>query len=502
VKTLNEAHLAAVDKMSRGTHRVSIFAVETPDVSTKGNAFMSRISINIEGNAALITGSGLDRVRAALTSQSRVITTRAGNVEARGHQHHHYFHELESGGLETALGLVPRLRQALAQEGIAVTTSGVTSPAPSALDYSLCDRTGFPLPIRQLSARLCTFNQGQVLYHNDGDSKQVLATLVRTYATRRILIVGKRRRELKGLAGFLTDATGVQVYSDHKAAFQHGCRKLVATSYQFAAANQDDWDVIVFMSPDAVLGRTSWQTALWLSRHVPMYCLRPIGLHLSHNEQLQLESVCGPVIFTTPGPRGQLADVNVHFTHGPAQCHQIADINRLTTPVERKRVLYWHNQERNQHLANIATALEQASLHKMWELGLFLQESHAYNLPSTIAILVQNIEHGTQLHAFLPHWTLITNNNTPSTANRLIITQLAATHHEISSDALLIASGLPTDMNQLQFPRTLQNDACAATQHVIDLTDDFHPLALQDLKTRIITYLQAGWNVPARNPEY
>jgi hypothetical protein len=462
---------------------------------------MSRISIHIEGNAALITGSGLDCVRAALTSQTRVISTRAGNVEARGRQDHRYYQEIESGGLQTSLGLVPRLRQALAQEGIAVTTSGITRPAPSAVDYSFCDRTGFPLSIRQLSGRLCTFNQGQIRYHHGGDSKQILATLVRTYATRRILIVGKRRRELKGLAGFLTGATGVQVYSDHRAAFQHECRKLVATSYQFAAANQDDWDVIVFMSPDAVLDRTSWQTALWLSRRVPMYCLRPVGLILSHNEQLQLESVCGHVIFTTPGPRGQLADVQVHFTHGPAQCHQIADINRLTTPVERKRVLYWHNQERNQHLANIATALENASLHNLWDLGLFLHESHAYNLPPTIAILVQNIEHGTQLHALLPHWTLITNDIRPNTANRLIITQPAATRHEITSDALLIASGLPSDMNQLQFPQTLQNDAYAATQHVIDLTDDYHPLALQDHKTRITTYLQAGWNVPTRNPE-
>lgn len=438
---------------------------------------MPSLTINLNNNRATISGNPLCAVMQALTSTTRSFDVNGGNVDMFSTETHEYFERRTDGGIEAFIGLVPRVRRFLASRGLTARVEGFLAiPSPQQVDCALMDHQGFPMAIRMLSAALAANCYGQITYHHPADQRQILATIVRTFPAQRILLVGRTRHELRGLAGFLTRRTGIQVYSSRDAAFAHANSKLVATTFQYEAVNNDDWHIVVFLSPSAVSGPIARRTARRISAHCHLYCLRSANISLSHDEQLRLESICGPVIFTAKGPSGREAEVDVLLVPAP-----ITKLGTFTTALEGKRNLIWHNRRRNQAVAHLATAFVAGNISALWEHGVLLQEeekwcdSYFHTPTPTVTVLVQNREHATELHSLLPDWNILTNaSHAPTTLHKVIVTELAATKWEIHSQVLITATGSAVAWESILFPKAVYKEKMER-QLLVDLVEEVSP---------------------------
>lgn len=451
--------------------------------------------IELHPHFVTITGQHVQPVRRALTTTIKQFRLDSGNLSAAEPQQQFHFVD-QDGGIQIALGLVPRAIRSLREAGVGLQVTGSQlMPSEGAADYDFCERTGFRTGIRELSAVLCANYRGQIAFERPGDDRQVAATIIASYPTQRVLIVARRRRELRGLASWLTRSTGTRVFCDQQAAFQVEQRKLVVTTEVFGAANTDDWDVIVLLSPDAVLGNVSMATARRVTRFAQMYCLRPSTALLSQHEELLLESVAGPVVFTCPGHRGRLARVQLMLVDGPHK--PIAGQFTAGTPtVDLKRAFYWQNQHRNELVATLATAISNQDETALIPHVPALRQPQAAALDitqPTVSILVQNREHAAALHQLLPDWRIISNNDQHSPDDRCIVTELAAAQQYITSTFLINASG-----NELTehtcFPAASEDEQ-RPVQTLLDFTDDFHALAAARATSRLHAYRTANYDI-------
>lgn len=447
--------------------------------------------IQLELNAVVITGQDAEVVRGGLTSTVKQFRTQNGNLYALPPSEHPHYVCRDGGSIAVHACLLPRARQLLAAAGIEPVVAGC-KPIHQEPAWAVCEREGLPLPTRKLALALATNRCGQVSYHQADDARMALATLIQTYPAQRVLIVGRRRHELKGLARWLTRQTGTRVYTDYRAAFAVEQRKFIVTTAIFETANNDDWDVVVFLAPDAVLGKSSLPTAQRIARNAHTYCLRPAGAALSHHEELLLESAVGPVIYRLPGQRGELCSVQVLTVDGSHK--PIAGRYGSVTPaVELKRALYWHNTYRNQLVATVATAISSADVSTLTLHIPELRRTEINLHQPTVSILVQNREHALQLTELLPNWPLVCVNGTQLPQRQSIVTELAATKLDITSNFVINASGNELT-SQICFPAAL-DDVQGLAQYLLDFTDDFHTLAQARSQTRFAMYRAADFQV-------
>lgn len=450
--------------------------------------------IQLLQNTAVITGQEAALVRRGLTSSVKRFVPQNGSLSESVIVQHVHFEDLEAGGIEIPIGLAPRAEQVVRAAGLSPLVTGTyLRPVDLNPAIGLNPSQTLPTSIRSLSEAICTHGQGQITYDTAGHARDVLATIVSTFADQRILFVARRRRELKGLHNRLTRATGIRVYQDIYAASADPSGKLVVSSYRFASMRNpdDNWAAIVFLSPDAILGPTIIENAGWHANRSLMYCLRPAWTKLSQHEELQIEYFCGPVIHSYSGTQ-QKASVQVLMVDGSHR-PVAGSFSKETAAVELKRALYWQNQHRNELIATLATALCTGNLTSVIPHIPALRGPAPIELAlqqPTVSVLVQNREHALELQKLLPEWPIVS-----STSTRIpdvcIVTELAVSRLEMTSDVLINASG--NELGEISFPAQVQNQH--RVQTLLDFTDDFHAQAANRAAARVQAYQAANYDI-------
>jgi hypothetical protein len=136
------------------------------------------------------------------------------------------------------------------------------------------------------------------------------------------------------------------------------------------------------------------------------YALVRPGRQADRLAQLRLEAMAGPVIYRRRLRRHRVRVVLLPVTTCPPAG---------TTPLERKRLWYWHNADRNQAIANVAQAFAYLDWPYLHQAGLTMVDlaEHTYRNFCWVAVLVESPEHGRQLLPLLPGWTMLDNTPPP-----------------------------------------------------------------------------------------
>lgn len=131
----------------------------------------------------------------------------------------------------------------------------------------------------------------------------------------------------------------------------------------------------------------------------PLSAIHPI-------DALTLEAFFGPVVADLTRLEDTLTSVTVVWL--PAAAYPAG---RPSTSLDRKRDVFWKNAARNQLLAIVAAALGDGDQRALQSAGVDsikqLVQPRLDTDGLTVAIVVENREHGRQLLSHLPRWSLI-----------------------------------------------------------------------------------------------
>ena len=278
------------------------------------------VFIEIDGSIARLTALRTDLLRSRLTCDERVC--QVGGPE--GHQFRHRPYRLytidEEHRLITFAGLVPRLQGALEAAGSRVEITDVTTRAAPLL------------PDRQLLAStqdedkdyleaLTGSLRGQVVYHAAWQLGQLLLLARRAYPQARTLVVTQNRRQVRALAQRLRSHLPNQLSTAAGQGFDPGCRVLIITMQQFHQAmdDPDTFGLVLLVDADRIVRAAVSAEALGRMGQHRMYGFVRSDLRLSERERLELEAICGPVVYEVPGVFGRNAQVQVVFAEPPGR---------------------------------------------------------------------------------------------------------------------------------------------------------------------------------------
>jgi 2-polyprenyl-6-methoxyphenol hydroxylase-like FAD-dependent oxidoreductase len=180
----------------------------------------------------------------------------------------------------------------------------------------------------------------------------------------------------------------------------------------------------------------------------------------------------------------------------------------ITSPLERKRTLFWGNTIRNKTIAAIAQAFARGDLPALWQHGLLLHAPETIferfdNQPRT-AILVESAEHGRALSQLLPDWGLCTCAtdapvDRPWHGDRAIVTSVWAHKHRLRANVVIRADGTASSWSHQWGPHGDRPCYHSADNPlvIVDMHDDQDEQALSDTHRRLADYRRRGWDVPA-----
>ena len=423
----------------------------------------------------------------------------------RGHQFRHRPYRLytidEEYRLITFAGLVPRLKGALEAAGWRVEITDVTTRAAPLL------------PDRQLLASaqdedkdyleaLTGSLRGQVLYHAGWQLGQLLLLARRAYPQARTLIVTpNRRRPSPWRSGWdpvcRTSCLPRLARGSTRAAGSSSTRCSNSTR-RWTTPTRSAWSCSWTPTASSEPPCRRRPSVGWVSG--ACYGFVRSDQRLSQRERLELEAICGPVVYEVPGVFGRNARVQVVFAEPPW-----TPLPSTTTALAFKRKTIWHNRQRNEAVAGLALALAAGRDEDLRQRGI-LHPNGRLPVPNLggrrVVVLVETTEHGLALTELLPDWPLFTA-STASTGERLpdaglpqhsMITQVVASRlSHIPADVLIWAGGGQGFCDLRGFPPIAI--AGRGTVVVIDFADDGNEAAEADTRSRLRNYLRRGWEI-------
>jgi hypothetical protein len=355
-----------------------------------------------------------------------------------------------TGGIVTLAGLVPRIVDHLQASGYAVHVCDETVwlTLKAADDSRLAIAAGHPEDQHLLRA-VAASPRGQLLVRGEGDVARVIAAIGTLLPRARMLVVASTQREVQSVHRRLGRVADRPVTMDMAEAWRVANRLMVCTASLFTCASGDDWDVVIFCGAGAVLAQQSFRRALRLDDQL-RYAIVQSFQRLGPHARLQMEAACGPEIYRAGNPAAGAATVQVLFVPSPA-----SGIPTRGMYLAGKRLGIWCNDERNDVIAALATAIARGDTIALEQWGL-RPASIAPHLPrgnerASIVILVESTEHAQQLLGRLPGWEIkaavpqnIGTKDAPSlppVAGKSIVTVLYAEQHGIDADIVIRGDG-------------------------------------------------------------
>ncbi|MHB8956269.1 MAG: hypothetical protein ACYC4U_25070, partial [Pirellulaceae bacterium] len=296
----------------------------------------------------IVSGVREQDIADILTAHSQQTSSGGTHGYRQARQTHRYYEPGQRSEFYVAVGLVPRLVDQLQRRGWRVNVSDEVPPGP-------------------VSPR-----QGQVIVQNNEEALEALRDIRVMYAGQPVLVVARTTREEKWLHHTLRKTMEGIVTRDPDKAWESRHRTLFVNPGLFSCINPADWDVVVLWGADYILNAAIQEgtercreACLWHVAPPAMYCIHR-GETRSQREQLAVEQACGPVIYDTrPATHEIPATVHIlsYLAPGPA-------MQPAASVLERKRSRIWHNEPRNQRVADVAIAVAESNRQEMAALGL------------------------------------------------------------------------------------------------------------------------------------
>ena len=346
---------------------------------------------------------------------------------------------------------------------------------------------------------------------SQGEVVELIASICRLFPRARVMIaLNGTRKKLQSLRRQLVRAGAGEVYLLNAYPWPWAGGRLVCQLGHLNDADKSPdrlFDVVILPSALQALGAVYRGSLARLSRQ-RVYGFVPGHAALSPKARLDLQAMIGPFLPRAQDFRGAEAAVTVHWAQ-PPWSPPAGEVSAL----ERKRQAYWHNDARNAYVAAVAGALSESNREHLWKYGLMLVDDDASlsldgNLPA-VTVLVESTEHARELRLRLPGWDLVSGlpraeRMTPVTnpckvrplAKTLLTYVAAAKLTDIDSDVLLVAGGeWPTALRAFPPRNPARRQAL-----VIDLADDFDPLAKEAVRSRLRAYAARGWKAEGEPP--
>jgi hypothetical protein len=339
---------------------------------------------------------------------------------------------------------------------------------------------------------------------------RLVALLCRLFPDARVMIAlngsrAKLRRLRRRLQ--LAGAGRVDVLGHYGWPWRGG-RLVCSLAHLDASAKSPDSAFDVVVLPEALQALAPGHTAAltrWRCGHI--YGFVPVSAALSGRARLKLLALVGPVIHRAADPRGDPAEVVVHWCQ-PPWVPPAGDVAALA----RKRFAFWNNATRNDFIAAVARAFSACDEQALWACGLLLAGG---GTPLTsrpgVTVLVESAEHARALLQRLPGWEALDAVPTPPGArpafprdpfrlrplDRVIVTSLAAARLEVVDTDVLVRAGPECPLGLAGFPPRSMGPRRVL---LVDVADDCDGLARAAVCRRLRDYAARGWapvGVPA-----
>jgi hypothetical protein len=264
-----------------------------------------------------------------LGHQSREVTTKLYDLDSRGR-------------LVVMAGAVPGICRVLEQRGYRVTIQDHRQWPPR------CQQTNQGLleelndHEERLVEAITTNHLGQLLVRGQADLVRAVEIICRRWPEAIVLVPVATRQRVDELHHALGAPLRGAVSKAHGATWASDCNRIVCTYRSLETVQSDKIDVVIFTEPDSMLNQKVFRAVAGLPCEISRYAVVQADEQLDLASQVQLESLCGPILWQSPDPRGELAGVRVMVCESPYLPTIACD-----SALDRKRRAIWNNFPRN-----------------------------------------------------------------------------------------------------------------------------------------------------------
>jgi hypothetical protein len=295
------------------------------------------------------------------------------------------------------------------------------------------------------------------------------------------------------LRGQLRKAGGgnFELTGDYKWPFEGG--RLVCSLSNFDMHNGLDFDLVIFLEAVQALSPNHARAFARLD-YQRVYGFLSQDRPTSGTARLLLQAHFGPVLHRSHGPLGPPAAVRVLWVQPPSA----TDVGNVSS-LDRKRLGFWHSQERNDFVANLASSFAVGTETALSSAGIVLPDGWG-DWPGggpAVTVLVESAEHGRELLGRLPGWGLLSaltpdQEIDPYELRPLatkVITLVEASRLHVADTDVLVLAGPESPFELRAFPPGSR----AGGVLVVDVADDFDETARAAVRRRLETYGARGW---------
>jgi hypothetical protein len=313
-----------------------------------------RVRIDRRGHWASIHGSDVEAVLSPLLAvESWQFDIDADNHIVRRRATDHLFSRTEDGRLVFPAGLSDRVAAQLRRHGLLPVVVNHTLFPSVYASRRVLKSTKYTPDERELLVAAAGHLGGQMIVRSTASAVRTVALLCRLFRRKHVLVV------VPNNAAELETATRLRQYLSRKVSLcadseggSSSPHRLLVIDVQKLGSygpRSEDWEIVIFVDSQPALGKRALLSLLQMHQTVffGISSARPA----SHSNELLLEAIFGPVIWTQPNPRDSLRQVEVHFATPPST--PCPDIDN---PLARTRQTIWRNPKRNRAIADIATA--------------------------------------------------------------------------------------------------------------------------------------------------
>lgn len=334
------------------------------------------------------------------------------------------------------------------------------------------------------------------------------ALLCELFSHRHILIVVENKMAERKTASVLSTYLGRTVATTEtpELIWRGKQHVLVLDAQKFGAfvPRSEDWPIVIFVDSRLALVRTAI-THLTAMKSSAWYGFARLGTRNSEAEQLQIDLVFGPDIWTEQSVEPDRRSVHVLFATPP-----LFPCRRIDDSLERKRICIWKNTNRNQAIADIAEAFAGRKLERLWQHGLLLDAPKTWfrrlDRFFRIAVLVESLEHARELVPLLPSWAVCNAseheeqlpNLWGKAGQRTIRTALDVHAESMDVDVVIRADAVDAEWDPKGGPHT--DRQLDLPMILVDFRDDWDSRAEADATVRCRQYEKRGWLVEGVRP--
>lgn len=337
---------------------------------------------------------------------------------------------------------------------------------------------------------------GQILVPRN-EAAGVIVAITKMYPTQNILVVARNNAVCRAIARELNQRMDRRV-SLGSTVHGEDAPLVHIQSISGLDRSSHDWPILIFADAESARSDTGMRQAVSMPDSL-IYAVVSTDLKLDQEVLLRLRVTCGPELY-------RLTDAP--FT-GTAVTVLLVRAKRKrrgspSNPLCRKRTHLWHNDPRNQQVAELAKAFAAADFETLGQLGVpveaLQQQLQDLGRQPRVAIIVESPNHARRLRQMLPEWQIAAGARLadkdlpmlPQECDRTILTLTRALAAGVLADVVIRAEGTEQAWTWDLGPHY---GLTRNSMIVVDLFDTFDAQASYAARRRRIDYAAQSWKI-------